>query len=161
VSARIDQDAVISPQLSLWNQRGSQTILGNMLVLPIHDSIVYIQPLYLQAEKAAIPQLTRVIVVYADKIEMESTLEGALMKVFGEEGSAAADGAVQRDTSDSEDTTATPSSTSTSGDAALAAKLYSEATAAQRAGDWATYGSKIKELGTVLERMSAESDSKN
>ena len=76
VSAQINQDSIISPQLSLWNQRGSSAIFGNMLVIPIKDSIVYIQPLYLQAEQTAIPELTRVIVVYADRVEMESHAGG-------------------------------------------------------------------------------------
>ncbi len=84
VSAQINQDAAISPQLSLWNQRGSQAIFGNMIVIPIKNSIVYVQPLYLQAETTALPELTRVLVVYAEKVEMEKTLEAALLKVFGE-----------------------------------------------------------------------------
>ena len=71
-----------------------------MLVIPIKDSIVYIQPLYLQAEQTAIPELTRVIVVYADKVEMESTLEAALLKVFGQQsgGTASAVGGVSSET---------------------------------------------------------------
>jgi uncharacterized membrane protein (UPF0182 family) len=151
VSARINQDAAISPQLSLWDQRGSSAILGNMLVIPIKNSIVYIQPLYLQAEQTAIPELTRVIVVYADKVEMEATLQGALLKVFGEQapssgGSTSASG--------------TPLPASTSGDAALAQQLYLDATKAQRDGDWSTYGSKLAELGKVLERLSATGKSK-
>ncbi len=84
VSARINQDPAISPQLSLWNQRGSSVLFGKMQVIPIEDSIVYIQPLFLQAEQTAIPELTRVIVAYSDKVEMERTLEGALLKVFGQ-----------------------------------------------------------------------------
>ena len=92
VTAQINQDAVISPQLSLWNQRGSKAILGNMLVIPIKNSIVYIVPLYLQAEQTAIPELTRVIVVYADKVEMEATLQDALLKVFGQEAPTAGGG---------------------------------------------------------------------
>ncbi|TLM84184.1 MAG: UPF0182 family protein, partial [Actinobacteria bacterium] len=94
VHAQINQDAAISPQLSLWNQRGSSAIFGNMVVIPIKDSIVYIQPLFLQAEQTAIPQLTRVVVVYADKVAMESTLEGALLKIFGAESLAQAPGGV-------------------------------------------------------------------
>ena len=81
----------ISPQLTLWSQRGSQVIFGNMLVIPLEDSIVYIQPLYLQAEQAAIPQLTRVVVVYADKVEMAPDLETALLQVFGEQAPADAE----------------------------------------------------------------------
>lgn len=152
VSAQINQDPVISPQLSLWNQRGSRAIFGNMLVIPIKDSIVYIQPLYLQAEQTAIPELTRVLVVYADKVEMEATLEAALLKVFGEEGQPVTEpGAV------------TPPGAQTPGPAATAAaaaKLYQEAVAAQKAGDWATYGQKLQQLGDVLQKLAAQSGGK-
>jgi len=140
VSAQINQDALISPQLSLWNQRGSKAIFGNMLVIPIKNSIVYVQPLYLQAETTAIPELTRVLVVYADKVEMERTLEAALLKVFGQ-------------VAPSSDTTGTPSAGGKTADAAAARKLFAEATAAQRKGDWATYGAKLEELGKVLEKL--------
>jgi len=146
VSARINQDPLISPQLSLWNQRGSSVLFGKMQVIPIEDSIVYIQPLFLQAEKTAIPELTRVIVAYADKVEMERTLEGALLKVFGQ-------------TAPAETTsTAEPGASTPRVDAALAASLYRQAVAAQRAGDWATYGARIAELGRVLERLASSSE---
>ncbi len=82
VEARINQDPVISQQLSLWNQRGSNAILGNLLVIPIEDAIVFIQPLYLRSEQTSIPQLTRVIVASADKVAMEPDLETALAVVF-------------------------------------------------------------------------------
>ncbi|MDR3687379.1 MAG: UPF0182 family protein [Coriobacteriia bacterium] len=153
VSARIEQDSVISPQLSLWRQGGSQVLLGNMLVLPIKNSIVYIQPLYLQADTTAIPELTRVIVAYSDKVEMEATLQDALMKVFGQQApSTASDGSTTA--------TGTPLPAATTGDAALAQQLYLDATKAQRAGDWATYGAKITELGKVLERLASARGSK-
>lgn len=139
VGARINQDPAISPQLSLWNQRGSQAIFGNMLVIPIKDSIVYIQPLYLQAEQTAIPELTRVIVVYADKVEMARTLEAALLRIFGE--------------APAEETTGTPGPGGTRADAATAQRLYREAVEAQRKGDWATYGQKLQALGEVLSRL--------
>ncbi|MRR11818.1 UPF0182 family protein, partial [bacterium] len=84
VSARVNQDPVISQQLTLWNQRGSGVVFGNLLVVPINDSIVYIQPLYLQAEQTAMPQLTRVLVTYGDKVAMEPDLATALLTVFGE-----------------------------------------------------------------------------
>ncbi len=137
ISARINQDAKISPQLSLWNQRGSQAIFGDMLVIPIKNSIVYVQPLYLQAENNAIPELTRVIVVYSDKVEMEATLEAALLRVFGAEAP-------------STPTTGTPTPAAS---AARARKLFEDAIAAQRKGDWAAYGRAIDELGRVLERL--------
>lgn len=146
VRARINQDPVISPQLSLWNQRGSEVLFGNMQVIPIEDSIVYIQPLFLRAEQAAMPELTRVIVAYADKVEMERTLETALLKVFGE--------------TPSEVQSETPGAPGGAGggaaDAASAQRLYEQAIAAQRKGDWAAYGSLIEQLGAVLERLSSQ-----
>ena len=144
VSAQIEQDSVISPQLSLWRQGGSTVRLGNMLVLPIKNSIVYIQPLYLQAEQTAIPELTRVIVVYADKVEMEHTLQDALLKVFG--------GQVPSGGSGGATSTASPGGVA---NAAAAQQLFSDAIAAQRKGDWTTYGKKIAELGKVLERLAS------
>ena len=155
VSAQINQDAVISPQLSLWDQRGSKAILGNLLVIPIKNSIVYIQPLYLQAEQTAIPELTRVIVVYADKVEMEATLQGALLKVFGQQsGGVQTPGGVASDTSNALTTTGQ------SADAANAQKLYLDAVAAQQKGDWATYGQKLQQLGSILQRLAAKESTK-
>ena len=83
LEARIDQDASISQQLSLWNQRGSQVIRGNLLVIPIERSLVYVEPLYIAAEKGQLPELKRVIVGFGDRIAMEETLEGAMARVFG------------------------------------------------------------------------------
>jgi uncharacterized membrane protein (UPF0182 family) len=83
IEARIDQDSFISQQLSLWNQRGSQVIRGNLLVIPIERSLVYVEPLYIAAEKGQLPELKRVIVGFGDRIAMEETLEGALARVFG------------------------------------------------------------------------------
>jgi uncharacterized membrane protein (UPF0182 family) len=83
MEARIDQDASISQQLSLWNQRGSQVIRGNLLVIPIERSLVYVEPLYIAAEKGQLPELKRVIVGFGDRIAMEERLEGAMARVFG------------------------------------------------------------------------------
>lgn len=154
VSARINQDSVISPQLSLWNQRGSEVILGNMLVIPIRNSIVYVQPLYLQATQSAIPELTRVIVAYADKVAMEPTLQAALLKVFGEQGTAEGSSSGAGDASAGATATAGPASARD--DAARAERLYAQAVAAQKAGDWAAYGARLKELGVVLKRLASE-----
>ncbi|MDZ4168354.1 MAG: UPF0182 family protein [Coriobacteriia bacterium] len=142
VAARINQDSLISPQLSLWNQRGSSAIFGNMIVVPIEDSVIYVQPLFLQAEQTAIPELTRVVVVYADKVEMERTLAGALLKIFGAEPPA------------SSATTGSPDASGTAAvDVTAAEALYREALVAQKAGNWALYGEKIAELGRVLQRL--------
>ncbi|MBA4370530.1 MAG: UPF0182 family protein [Coriobacteriaceae bacterium] len=149
VSAQINQDPAISPQITLWSQAGSKVLFGNMLTIPLEDSVVFVQPMYLQAEKTAIPELTRVIVVYADKVVMEDSLPAALLKVFGVEEPEAATGG--------ETTVAPGAGGSPKADAALAAKLYKQAIDAQKRGDWAEYGRLIGELGRVLERMAAAS----
>jgi hypothetical protein len=137
VSARVNQDPVISQQLTLWNQRGSGVLFGNLLVLPLEESIVYIQPLYLQAEKTAMPQLTRVIVAYADTVVMEKDLNAALLAVFG--------------------ASAQPPGGETVANVSRAKELYDRATEAQKAGDWASYGRYLDELGAVLEALAASS----
>jgi len=83
IEARIDQDSFISQQLTLWNQRGSQVIRGNLLVVPIERSLLYVEPLYIAAEKGQLPELKRVIVGFGDRIAMEETLDGAIARVFG------------------------------------------------------------------------------
>jgi uncharacterized membrane protein (UPF0182 family) len=82
IEARINQDPVISQQISLWNRRGSRAIQGNLLVIPIEQSLLYIEPLYLEADQNQLPTLVRVIVVYEDRIAMAETLEQALAGIF-------------------------------------------------------------------------------
>ncbi len=166
ISARINQDPVISPQFSLWDQRGSQVIFGNMVVVPIHNSIVYVQPVFLQAEQTAIPELASVVVAYGDKMVMDRDFKTALKKVFGssssesstsETGSStdATGTTTNPDTSISSDSagTADTSSSSSGSLPAQASKLYEEALSAQKSGDWATYGDKIEALGKILNQM--------
>ena len=138
VKSRINQDETISPQLTLWSQRGSQVIFGNMLVIPLEQSIIYIQPLYLQSERTAMPELTRVLVIYSDRVEMASDLEQALLAVFGQEPA--------------EEPTGTPEP-GTAADVAEAQALYERAIEAQKAGDWAEYGRSIEELGRILSEL--------
>ena len=83
IESRINQDPVISPQLSLWDQGGSRVNRGNLLVIPIEKAILYVKPLYLQSETTQIPELKQVIVSYGGQLAMESTLEGALSRIFG------------------------------------------------------------------------------
>ena len=85
IVARINQDAEVSRQISLWDQRGSKVIQGTILVIPIEESLIYVRPLYLKADAGKIPELKRVIVGYEDTIAMERTLEEALAKIFGED----------------------------------------------------------------------------
>jgi uncharacterized membrane protein (UPF0182 family) len=83
IEAMIDQNTVISEQLSLWDQRGSRVIRGNLIVIPIDNSFLYVEPVYLTAEGINIPQLKRIIVISGDKVVMEPTLDGAIKAVFG------------------------------------------------------------------------------
>jgi uncharacterized membrane protein (UPF0182 family) len=83
IEAMIDQNTTISAQLSLWDQKGSQVTRGNLIVIPIENSFMYVEPVYLTAQGTNIPQLKRVIVVSGDKVVMEPTLDGALNALFG------------------------------------------------------------------------------
>jgi uncharacterized membrane protein (UPF0182 family) len=87
VEAQIDQNTEISKEFSLWNSSGSKYSRGNLFVIPIEDSLLYVEPVYLEATNSSIPEVKRVIVVYNDEIAYESTLAAALNSLFGE-GSA-------------------------------------------------------------------------
>ncbi len=83
IDARIDQDAYISQQLTLWGQHGSDVIRGSLLIIPIEDSLIYVQPLYLVAtDKGGLPELSRVIVAYGNNVVMEETLEASIQRLF-------------------------------------------------------------------------------
>jgi len=163
VVARIAQDQTISPQITLWNQQGSQVIWGTLMVIPIEESLIYVRPLYLRASGGRIPELTRVIVAYQNQIVMEPTLEAGLARIFGGEGTAPPRDT--RDTSTSGTAPAPQTAASAPAEApgaapagldALAAEAqrhYARALEAQRAGDWAGYGEAIRQLGATLDRM--------
>lgn len=82
IEARINQDPIISQQISLWNRRGSRVIQGNLLVIPIEQSLLYVEPLYLEAERNSLPTLARVIVAYENRIVMAATLRESLEAIF-------------------------------------------------------------------------------
>lgn len=82
IEARINQDPIISQQISLWNRRGSRVIQGNLLVIPIEQSLLYVEPLYLEAERNSLPTLARVIVAYENRIVMAATLKESLDAIF-------------------------------------------------------------------------------
>jgi uncharacterized protein len=153
VAARINQDQLISPQITLWNQQGSEVIQGTLLVIPIEESLIYIRPLYLRAAGGQIPELKRVIVAYQNNIVMEETLSAALERIMPggtskpkpeEKPGAAAPGA---------DVEAAPAAAGTEALAEQARAHYARALQAQREGNWALYGEEIKKLGEVLEKM--------
>ncbi|MFN2446478.1 MAG: UPF0182 family protein [Vicinamibacterales bacterium] len=159
VVGRINQDQVIAPQITLWNQQGSEVIQGTLMVIPIEESLIYIRPLYLRAQAGRIPELTRVIVAYQNQIVMERTLEAAIDRIFGTAGGAppvtvpppAAAPVTEASTLPVPPVTAP-------GLAQLAEEanqIYRRALDAQRAGDWATYGEEIRRLGELLVKMQA------
>jgi hypothetical protein len=83
VQARIDQDSEVSAQITLWNTAGSEVIRGNLLVIPVEQALLYVQPLFLQADLSSIPELKKVVIVFGDAVVMEDTLAGALGALFG------------------------------------------------------------------------------
>jgi uncharacterized protein len=148
ITNRINQNTEISQQVSLWDQRGSQVIRGDLLVIPIEQSLLYVQPLYLQADGGRIPELKRVIVAYQNQVVMEETLDGALSTLFGSRVGGERAPAPQPGEA--------PAGTPTEELRALlseARQHYQAAILAQREGDWARYGEELKRLGDVLERM--------
>ena len=161
VVARISQDQVIAPQITLWNQQGSQVIWGTLMVIPIEESLIYVRPLYLRASGGRIPELTRVIVAYENRIVMQETLEAGLAELFG--GKVPPSGSGTQTTAAPADPAPQPSEGAPrpaagpelGGLAAEAQAHYERAVAAQKAGDWATYGEELRRLGQVLERMRA------
>ena len=152
--ARINQNDKISEKLSLWNQRGSSVLLGTMLVIPVEESLIYIQPLYLRADDGSIPELKRVIVGYEEQIAMESTLDGALATIFG--------GNSTRITVQEDKTTSimTPSTMQTSAfsnaSVSMAQQQLQAAEAAAQSGNWADYGVQLEQLRATLASLLAE-----
>ena len=164
IDNRINQDTEISRQVTLWDQRGSHVIKGELLVIPIEESLIYVQPIYLQAEGGNIPELKRVVVAHENRVVMGETLEEGLDALFGSGAGAQTRTSVQ-------DSTATvglpavtgtiPPSTGAAPSAPVADLLreaqahYDRAIAAQRAGNWSEYGREIEQLGTVLRSLKA------
>lgn len=151
IVARINQDAEISRQVSLWDQRGSQVIQGTLLVIPIEEGLIYVRPLYLRAETGKIPELKRVIVAYENRIAMEETLEASIARIFGDQiptpgepAAAPAAGSVTEAAAPGDRT----------GLILKARDAYGRAIQAQRTGDWARYGEELKNLGAALEELS-------
>jgi uncharacterized membrane protein (UPF0182 family) len=147
---RINQDTEISRQVSLWDQRGSRVIRGDLLVIPIEESLLYVQPLYLQAEGGRIPELKRVVAAYQNRVVMRETLDEGLAELFG--GTAGP-------RRQPEPLVATEPATGDSRLATLAAEArqrYEAALQAQRELDWARYGEEMRRLGELLQGLGNE-----
>ncbi len=146
IEARINQTPDISQELTLWNQQGSHVIRGNLFVIPIEDSILYVQPLYLQAEQTELPELKRVIVSYGSKIVMREDLGSALESIFG-----GGSGQVVAKPSDKASTVeAAPAPASIKDLIDQAQQAFNNAQTKQRQGDWAGYGEELKKLQKAL-----------
>jgi len=145
IVARINQDTEISRQVSLWDQRGSQVIQGTLLVIPIENSLIYVQPLYLRADKGKIPELKRVVIAYENRIAMEETLDAALSKIFG-------DVRVSEEAAPSK-SLRLPAVKEEKGLASGAREHFDRAMNAQREGNWALYGEEIKKLGEIIRKL--------
>jgi uncharacterized membrane protein (UPF0182 family) len=155
IAARISQDQAISPEITLWNQQGSEVIQGTLLVIPIEESLIYIRPLYLRATGGQIPELKRVIVAYQNQIVMEATLPEALERIFPGGGRVETPGPSRAEASPAQSSPgAAPAATDDMATLAQQAREhYQRALKAQREGDWALYGDEIRKLGDVLEKM--------
>lgn len=168
IANRINQDTEISRQLTLWDQRGSEVVRGELLVIPIEESLIYVQPIYLRAEGGNIPELKRVVVAHENRVVMAETLDEGLDALFGSGAAAGALAAAQ----DSASATPVTTGATVSGKGAAAAAgpppsganadllrqaqdHYDRAIAAQRSGNWAEYGRQIEQLGATIRALKA------
>ncbi len=138
VEATIDQDTLISQQLSLWDQRGSRVIRGNLLIIPIDQSFIYVEPVYLIAEESGIPQLKRVIVSDGERLAMEPTLRASLNVVFNGQSGGKTVGQT------------TGSTEGTSGDLLAARQALATAEEALSNSDWDLFGQSMQKLKQLL-----------
>ncbi len=145
IEARIDQDTEISKQLSLWNQSGSQVIRGSLLAIPIEKSILYVEPLYLAAEKGQLPELKRVIAAFGNTIAMEENLELSLQRIFG--------GQLMRETPLTTETTLAVTVRSDREIALEALKHYRKAQDMLRQNNWSGYGEELQKMDTLLRSL--------
>ena len=163
VEARIDQDPEISAQLSLWNQRGSRVIRGNLIVIPMGSSFLYIEPIYLLAETSELPELKRIIVASGDRIAMRETLSEALIALVLDQSSVVvvdeegAEAEVSDESTPAQSESEAPASTLVDPDLEVlinsANARFEAAEKAQREGDWAAYGRELEALQEELQKL--------
>ncbi|MFC0906599.1 UPF0182 family protein [Clostridium sp. MT-14] len=144
---KLNQDTTISQQLSLWNKNGSTVQFGDTMIVPIKNSLLYVEPMYLRANgKDSIPEMKRVIVSYGDKILLAQSIDDALNQIFNYN---------QDSSNESIDNSQKQTTPSVNSDQMKRAKtLYDNAISAQKNGDWAKYGEDIEELGKIIDSLS-------
>ncbi|HKI97533.1 MAG TPA: UPF0182 family protein [bacterium] len=167
--ARINQDPTVSQQITLWDQSGSKVIRGTLLVIPIENSLIYIQPIYLKAEDGRIPELKRVVVGYRDQIAMGLDLEDALSKIFGNVPALSAlrkervpvmqlkPGEKARLPTAAEAAEQQPPPPGQENAAQRAMDHYRRMNEAVRSGDWGTFGRELDALGQALQKLNRAS----
>jgi len=147
IESRINQNSEISEQMTLW-QKSSSVYRGNLLVIPIKNSMIYVEPIYLQTRQAQenrIPELRRIIVVYGDTVVMKPTLEEALAQVFAS--------GEQRPSVPTEEIPSDQVGDSLSKIIDHAQSYFDKAQNALKSGDWAGYGTNIDQVGKTLENL--------
>jgi uncharacterized membrane protein (UPF0182 family) len=144
IEARINQQPSISSELTLWGQQGSSVIRGNLLIIPIAHSFIYVEPVYLQSEQGQMPQLKRVIAVQDGRLEMEKDLDAALRAIFSVEGMP--EGQQQRALSG---LPTGPISTM----AQDALDHYNKAIEYLKEGNWSKYGQELDQIHQILQSM--------
>ncbi len=162
IQARINQNPDISQQYSLWNQMGSKVILGNLLVIPVEDALLYVEPLYIRAQNGQLPELKRVLASYGDRTVMGTTMESALTALFsGPENNPApivasttAPASMPAPAQPGAPPAASATVVSTNSPPGLqaAAGHYNRAIAALKQGDWTSFGAEMRQLGEELSR---------
>ncbi|HKK79620.1 MAG TPA: UPF0182 family protein, partial [Phaeodactylibacter sp.] len=150
VETKIDQNSYLSGQLSLWDQRGSRVIRGNVLAIPVEETIIYVEPIYLQAETAAYPELRLVCIMHNDKLSYAETFEEALAGIFGDEPTRRTAG----DASAAEQESGAPQSLQSQIQRAQSAfERYQQATGR---GQFEEAARAMEDLKAALQELSAE-----
>ncbi|NQY74206.1 MAG: UPF0182 family protein, partial [Candidatus Margulisbacteria bacterium] len=147
IESRIDQDTDISQKLTLWGQMGSRVIRGNLMVVPIEQSLIYVEPIYLQATSSKLPELKRVIFAYNNQIEMKENLYTAISSVF--------DGA-QFESSEDDTNKLSSSSKPTGSLKAIVHTLRQHFNAfkqAAKSNDWALFGKKLGQVDDSIKKL--------
>jgi len=152
IQARINQNPEISRQLSLWNQMGSKVLLGNLLVIPIQDSLLYVEPLFIRAENGQLPELQRVVASYSDRVVMGDTLDLTMAALFMNEAPPAP--TIAKAAANEAGPQSLAANTGMGKDTGSAAQHYNRAMEAIRAGDWTAFGAEMKQLGDELSKPS-------
>ncbi|MDQ3979964.1 MAG: UPF0182 family protein, partial [Actinomycetota bacterium] len=151
VNARINQDPEISQLITLLSRAGSEVILGNLVIIPVEQSLIYVRPLYVQATGAnAVPELKKVIVAFGDRIAIRDTLQDALIAVFGDAPETREEGPLTSPLPGAPGTSALPEEVQRLLDDA--GRAFAEADAALRSGDPVAYASKIQEGRQAFDR---------